>query len=161
MRTRLQASPLYYFAGLWATLFALVLGLLFAEPSLAQTAEQYRQRAVELSRAKSWVEAVASYRKALDLEPNDAPTHYNLALALKYKGDTRQAIDEFETTLQLKPKWAEAHYGLGAAWYDLHDLTNALKELRAAVAGRFEAAGGVFTVAKESGIFLARAPIRD
>ncbi len=132
MRTSRDAS-LHSSGRQWAALFVLLLALLIAEPSVAQTADQYRQRAIELSRAKSWDEAVASYHKALDLEPNDALTHYNLALALKYKGDTRQAIDEFETTLQLKPKWAEAHYGLSAAWYDLHDLANALKELRAAI----------------------------
>src|SRR5260370_19707970 len=132
MRTSRGAS-LHSSGWQWAALFVLVLARLIAEPSFAQTADQYRQRAIELSRAKSWDEAIASYHKALELEPNDALTHYNLALALKYKGDTRHAIHEFDTTLQLKPKWAEAHYGLTAAWYDLHDLANALKELRAAI----------------------------
>src|SRR5207249_5461707 len=101
-------------------LFLLVLGLLFAAPSFAQTAEAYRQRAVELSRNKSWDQAIAAYREALALEPNDALTHYNLALALKYKGDAKLAADEFEAALRLKPKWADAHYALGATWYDLH-----------------------------------------
>ena len=76
--------------------FVLLLGLLFATPSLAQTAESYRRQAVEFSRAKSWDEAIATYHKALDLEPDDVLTHYNLALALKYKGDARQAMEEFE-----------------------------------------------------------------
>src|ERR1700732_574467 len=113
--------------------FLLILGLLFSAPSFAQTAESFRQRAIELSRTKSWDEAISSYRKALALEPNDASTHYNLALTLKYKGDAKQAAEEFEAALQLKPKWADAHYGLGATWYDLRDQAAALKELRAAV----------------------------
>ncbi|PYU05248.1 MAG: hypothetical protein DMG34_08775 [Acidobacteria bacterium] len=74
MGTRLDAS-LIYLARPWAILFAFILSLLFAEPSLAQTAQQYRQRAIELSRARSWDEAIANYRKALDLEPKDALTH--------------------------------------------------------------------------------------
>ena len=53
MGTRLDAS-LIYFARPWAILFAFILSLLFAEPSLAQTAQQYRQRAIKLSRARSW-----------------------------------------------------------------------------------------------------------
>ena len=104
-----------------------------AKPSLAQTVEQYRQRAIQLSRAKSWDEAIGNYQKAIELEPNDVLTHYNLALALKYKGDARQAAEEFEAVLRLKPKWADAHYGLGATWYELHELVAAQKELRTAV----------------------------
>src|SRR6266566_311397 len=114
-------------------LFLLVFELLFAAPSFAQTAESYRREAVEFSRAKSWDEAIATYRKALDLEPDDALTHYNLALALKYKGDARQAAEEFEAVLRLKPKWADAHYGLGATSYDLLDLVTAQNELRTSV----------------------------
>src|ERR1700722_788371 len=96
--------------------------------SPAQTADNYRRDATELARHQSWDQAIEKYRKALELEPNDALTHYNLALALKYKGDARQAVEEFQTALRLKPKWADAHYGLGATWYDLHELDPAVKE---------------------------------
>src|SRR5215472_11573120 len=99
----------------------LVLVFMIAAPGFAQTAEPHRQQAIAASRHQSWDQAIANYRKALELEPNDALTHYNLALALKYKGDANQAVEEFETALRLKPKWADAHYGLGAARYDLHD----------------------------------------
>ncbi len=105
----------------------------FAAPCFAQTAEGYRQQAIEESRQKSWDQAIANYRKALELDPKDALTHYNLALALKYKGEAKQAVDEFEAALRLKPKWADAQYALGAAWYDLHDLPAAEKELQTAI----------------------------
>ena len=55
-------------------LFLLVLGLILAVASHGQTAEEYRKQAVELSCAKSWDEAIANYRKALELAPNDATT---------------------------------------------------------------------------------------
>ena len=116
------------------TLLVLLLSLGYAEVSLAQTAQTYRQQATELARAKAWDEAIAAYRKSLELEPRDSLTHYNLALALKYKGDARQAADEFESALRLKPNWADAHYGLGATWCDLHEQAAAVKELRTAVA---------------------------
>src|SRR5580692_3557785 len=113
---------------------ALVLVLVIAAPCFGQTAEKYRRAAIEFSRHQSWDEAIANYHKALELEPNDALTHYNLALALKYKGETRDALEEFESTVKLRPKWSEAHYGLGAVWYDLHDQDAATKELRTAEA---------------------------
>src|ERR1700675_1959923 len=112
--------------------FLVVLGLLSSAPSSAQTAESYRKQAIELSRNKSWDQAIVSYHKALALEPSNPDTHYNLALALKYKGDAKQAVEEFDSALRLKPKWAEAHYALGATWYDLNDQAAALKELRTA-----------------------------
>src|ERR1700721_4261858 len=95
---------------------------IFAVPCFAQTAESLRQQAIEESRQKSWDQAIANYHKALELEPNDALTHYNLALALKYKGEAKQAVDEFEAALRIKPKWNDAQYGSVAAFYDLHDL---------------------------------------
>src|ERR1700685_815887 len=106
---------------------------IFAVPCFAQTAESYREQAIAESRQKSWDQAIVNYRKALELEPNDALTHYDLALALKYKGEARQAVDEFQAALRLKPKWADAQYGLGAAWYDLHDQPAAAKELQTAI----------------------------
>src|ERR1700689_5188283 len=98
---------------------ALVLSVEYSEASLAQTAQAYREQANALARSKSWEQAVAAYRKLLELDPNDAVTHYDLALALKYKGDTKQAVEEFEAAIRLKPVWAEAHFGLGAALYEL------------------------------------------
>ena len=65
-------------------------------------------------------------------EPNDAVTHYNLALALKYKGESREALKEFQAALEIRPKWAEPHYGLGSVWYDLQEVDAATKELRTA-----------------------------
>src|SRR5262245_25453606 len=108
-------------------------GFVVIPSSYAQTFEQYRQRAIESSRAKSWDDAIANYRRALDFEPNDALTRFNLALALKYKGHARQAVDEFESVIGLRPKWAEAHFGLGATWLELNELAAARKELQTAV----------------------------
>src|SRR5215470_12093294 len=114
----------------------LVFVLLFviAGPSFAQTAASYSKTATEFARQRSWDSAITDYRKALELEPNDPLTHYNLGLALKYKGEARNAAGEFQTALRLKPKWADAHYGLGATYYDLHDQAAAIKELRASLA---------------------------
>src|ERR1700730_10956080 len=116
-----------------ALLFLLALGLLVSTPAFAQTAESYRRQAIELSRQKSWDEALVFYRKALELAPNDPDTHYNLALTLKYKGDARPALEEFEAALRLKPNWSDARYGLGATYYDLREQQAALKELHTAV----------------------------
>src|SRR6202043_2937236 len=112
---------------------SLFLALMMAACCFAQTAETYRRDATEFARQKSWDQAISSYRKVLQVEHNDALTHYDLALALKYKGEPKQAVDEFETALHLKPKWGDAQYGLGAAFYDLHDLPAAANALQTAI----------------------------
>ena len=43
-------------------LAAFLVGSLFAPRISAQTAESYRQHAAELSRVKSWDDAIANYR---------------------------------------------------------------------------------------------------
>ncbi len=120
--------------GLLAIVSALVLTLACSRPALAQTAQAYRQQADTFVRSKSWDEAITAYRKALELDPNDALTHYDLALAFNYKGDTKQAVEEFQSAIQLKPGWGQAHYSLGVALYTLHDQAGARKELRKALA---------------------------
>ena len=127
-------------------LASFLVGSLFGPPLSAQTADAYRNRATELAHAKSWDDAITNYRKALALrqramiamalalEPNDAATHYNLALTLKGKGESREALKEFQAALKLRPKWADAHYGIAAVWYELQERDFAIKELRAAEA---------------------------
>src|SRR6516165_2498405 len=112
---------------------ALVLSLALPAALFSQTAQSYRQQADEFLRSKSWDEAIVAYRKALELAPNDAVTHYDLGVALQNKGANRQALEEFETAVRLKPAWAQAHYALGGTYYELHELPSALKELRKAV----------------------------
>jgi tetratricopeptide (TPR) repeat protein len=86
-------------------LCAVALCLAYSGVALSQTAQSYRQRANTFAQSKSWDEAIDMYRKVLELEPNDAVTHYDLALALKYKGETKQAAEEFESAVRLKPVW--------------------------------------------------------
>src|SRR5215469_15857780 len=111
----------------------LVLALMIAAPGFGQTAESYRRKATEFAQKKDWDEAIANFHKALSLDPHDPLTHYDLALALKYKGVPKDAAEEFQQAIQEKPKWADAHYALGATWYDLHDLPAAANELQKAI----------------------------
>src|SRR5262249_6915799 len=59
--------------------------------------------------------AIASFRKALELDPKDAEGHYNLGNALRAKGQVDGAIACVEKAIDLGPNHAKAHCNLGHA----------------------------------------------
>jgi len=86
-----QCAVVAHFTGNFAARFFVALAVsVLTSVAAAQTAEDYRRNAIEFSRSKSWDQAIVNYRKALELEPGDANTHYNLALALKYSGRRKE-----------------------------------------------------------------------
>ena len=71
--------------------------------------------------------AIESYNRALQIEPNSADSHYNLANALQEKGDLTAAIASYHRALQFQPDSVEAHNNLGAAYIEKGDLTAAIE----------------------------------
>ena len=63
-------------------------------------------------------EAVACYRRALELKPDYAEAHNNLGIALKDQGKLDEAVACYRRALELKPDYAEAHGNLGNALKD-------------------------------------------
>jgi len=75
--------------------------------------------------------AIAKYRQALVVDPNDAQTHYALGSALQKKKDTDGAITEYRTALSKDPNLVGAHMGLGYCLYAKGDIPGAIRELKA------------------------------
>ena len=63
-------------------------------------------------------EAIASYRRALQLRPDDFRSLNNLGLALKDQGNVEEAIACFRQVLQLRPDDAAPYNNLGIALRD-------------------------------------------
>ncbi len=60
-------------------------------------------------------EAIASYKKAIDLDPKLAPAHTNLGSALSDMGQLNEAIACYKRAIELNPKHAEARCNMGHA----------------------------------------------
>jgi tetratricopeptide (TPR) repeat protein len=58
-------------------------------------------------------EAAEAYRKATELDPDNAQWHYNLSLALSRLGETQSQEAELEKALRLDPRMDFAHNDLG------------------------------------------------
>jgi tetratricopeptide (TPR) repeat protein len=78
-------------------------------------------------------DAIPAYRKAIELQPNDAHAHYNLGVALLEKGEPREASSSFETAIRLQPDFAEAYNSFGLAEQELGQTEEAIAAYRKAV----------------------------
>ena len=78
-------------------------------------------------------DAVASFRRVLELAPRHALARYNLALVLRRADRLPEALDELHRTLAIEPR-PEAHYTLGVIYWHQGELDRAADALRAAIA---------------------------
>ena len=62
-------------------------------------------------------EAVAEYRRAVDLGPRFADLRTKLAVALRERGDYETALEEFQEALKVNPKYVPAYLHLGMTYY--------------------------------------------
>jgi tetratricopeptide (TPR) repeat protein len=60
-------------------------------------------------------EAIAHYRKALEINPDDVKVHNNLGAALAHGGQIEEAIAHYRRALEINPDDVEAHSNLGVA----------------------------------------------
>jgi choline-sulfatase len=79
--------------------------------------------------------AIALYRQAVALAPNDADAWYNLAVTLEESGNMKEGFVALAEAAKQDPGRPEIHNIRGAALAEKGDLSSAEKEFRAAIAG--------------------------
>jgi tetratricopeptide (TPR) repeat protein len=80
--------------------------------------------------------AIACYRKALAINPNNVWAYNSIGLALQQRGQVEEALPYHWRALALKPDMAEAHAGLGNAHRLLGRLEEAVGHYLNALAAR-------------------------
>ncbi len=78
-------------------------------------------------------EAIADFRKALEIWPNQSKDHNNLGKALVQKGRIAEAMDHFQTALRVSPDDPDTESNIGAASLQQGDADGAISHLRRAV----------------------------
>jgi tetratricopeptide (TPR) repeat protein len=78
-------------------------------------------------------EAMAHYRRAVEMQPAYATAHYNLGEVLRQKGQEDEAIAHFRRALEIRPDYADAHNSLGVVLLRRGQVDEALVHLRQAL----------------------------
>lgn len=92
-------------------------------PPMHSTLGNYLYHQDELS------EAADSYRRALQLNPNDARTQYKLAVVLSDQADNVAAIDGFEAALRIDPGLHRAQLALARIYAEQGEIDKGLSYL--------------------------------
>lgn len=95
--------------------------------------ETARVRAVQARLKGNLDEAIAAYRRIVDITPNSAEAHYNLALALEENGALEDALAELRKVVELDPKHPDGHYALGRVQSKMGNLADGIAELNVAL----------------------------
>ena len=99
--------------------------LLIAYQDYAEAHRRFGDLLLELNRCD---EAVARYRKSLDLNPVYAEAQTNLGVALHRLGRFEEACGAFDAVLDLAPGTVATHYNLGCALSDLGRYEQAVEQ---------------------------------
>ena len=75
-------------------------------------------------------EAIAQYRKALDIDPNYPEAHNNLAVALAEVGKSSEAIIQLEEAVRLRPDYLKGHINLGNLLFGAGRLDEAIVQFQ-------------------------------
>jgi Flp pilus assembly protein TadD len=95
--------------------------------------DAHNSRGIELA-DRGWLdEAIKEFQKAIELDPESAHAHDNLATVYSEKKQWREALQEYLTAIRLEPDSATAHYNL-ACFLAAHGGDMAISEYQEALA---------------------------
>ena len=90
-------------------------------------------RAVALARDGRRQDAIALFRRAINLRLDDIRVHYNLGVALAEEKNFPEALASFQAAIRCQPGCAQAHYGLGNVLGELGRDEEAVASYRKAI----------------------------
>lgn len=97
-------------------LFASCASGMCAQKHNGKKAEDYYDQGVDLFDAGDFDGAIASYKKAIKLDPEFADAYYGIGTCYLTMKNFKKAFENFEEALFIDPAHADAHYGMGVVY---------------------------------------------
>ena len=86
------------------------------------------------SQLNAYEDALIAYRKAIKLNPDYAPSHFNLAVALQALTRTNDAINSYQRAIELKRDYAQAHLNLAVLLEEKGERHRSIESYKKAIA---------------------------
>jgi Flp pilus assembly protein TadD len=94
-------------------------------PAAPRSAEAEYNKGLEAESAKRFSEAIADFRRAVEIQPNFHEAWNELGFALRQTGQFTDALKAYEQALRLRPEFPEALEYLGEAYVKMGRLEDA------------------------------------
>ena len=94
-------------------------------PVAPRSAESEYNKGLEAKAAKRYPDAIASFRKAVDIKANYPEAWNELGFALRHNGQYPEAIKAYNEALRLRPNFPEALEYLGEAYVKMGKMDDA------------------------------------
>ena len=104
-----------------------------ASPTNVAAAHQHNAEGLKYSKADQVDQAIQSYAKAVQLDPQNAVYHYNLATAYLRAGNLHNAIKEAQVAESLDPQDTDFPLLVGRIYYGLKQYTQAITAYERAI----------------------------
>ena len=79
-------------------------------------------------------EAIRLYKKALEIYPEFAAAHSNLASVLQHQGRLHEALQHYREAIRIQPTFADAYSNLGNTFKEVGDPASAIRCYNKAIA---------------------------
>ncbi|QIZ71914.1 serine protease [Oxynema aestuarii] len=100
--------------------------LLIPQGVVAQSVDELFERGNTAQSERRYEEAERTWRRILEIDPNNADAYIGLGIALRNQGKLEEAISAYGRAIELNPQYADAYVGLGLALYNQGKLEEAI-----------------------------------
>lgn len=133
----------------------------FAEASAKKLTKHYPGASIAfnlygnaLAAQNKFKDAVAAFKKAIEIDPTVAEMHFNMGILLTNQNRAEEAANAYRKAVRLKPELTDAHYNLGFALQSVGKFAQAAESYQTAIQqqpGFFEAITNLGVCLQEQG----------
>lgn len=90
--------------------------IMWGIPKEYSQADELNKEALELAKAKQFMEATQKWQQAVKIDPMDPDLHYNIGLAFYQAGNFDQGIEECQEAVNICPVYYKSYFVLGSLY---------------------------------------------
>jgi tetratricopeptide (TPR) repeat protein len=102
-------------------------------PQAQENAQELITQAKDLLRSRHYEKAAEALRRAISIQPDSAPAHAHLGMALLRQGRATEALSAAQQAIRLDPNYAFGYVALGSINQEMNRSSEAIEALKQAL----------------------------